>query len=73
MRVSVRGAIFQIGGHDRSAVTVTIAVAEGYHEPLPENGCAATILLNPDEAEGLSGWLKDAASAALRAAPPMYE
>jgi hypothetical protein len=73
MRVDVRGAIFQIGGVDRSAVTVTVGVPDAYHDPLPQGGCAATLLLNPDEAQRLSVWLQEAATAALDTAPPLYE
>jgi hypothetical protein len=54
-------------------VTLTIELPEGFHNELPEDGRAATILLNPDEAEGLCEWLEDAARAALNAAPPLYE
>jgi hypothetical protein len=72
MRIHVRAAVFSMGDSGRSGVTLTIEVPKGFHEPLLEDGRAATILLNPDEARGLSG-LKDAAGAALDAAPPLYE
>jgi hypothetical protein len=72
MRVGVRGAVFSIGGSERSAVTISISVPDAFMETT-ESGTSATILLNPDEAQGLASWLREAAATALGAAPPMYE
>jgi hypothetical protein len=63
-RVLLRGAVFQIGGQQRSGVVLTIG-GEGQD--------SATVLLNPDEAQGLAVWLREAADAALATAPPMYD
>jgi hypothetical protein len=71
MQVGVRSAVFQVAGDGRSAVTLSISVPDAYARAV-EGGTSATILLNPDEARGLSGWLDEAADAALKAAPPMY-
>jgi hypothetical protein len=71
MRVRVRATTFEVGGGRRAAVTVTLVVPDG-HFNVVEGGVAATILLNPDEAIGIAGWLREAFEAADSAAPPMY-
>jgi hypothetical protein len=72
MLVGIRSAVFSIGGSDRSAVTLSISVPDAFVEKF-EGGASATILLNPDEAQGLASRLGEAAAAAFGAAPPMYE
>jgi hypothetical protein len=73
MRVGIRGAVFQIGEGEQSAVTLSVLVADGFWHPIEGGGVTATILLTPDEARMVSGSLIEAAQAALDAAPPMYE
>ena len=72
MRVGVRSAVFSIGGSGRSTVTLSIHVPDDFARTI-EGGVAATVLLTPCEAQGLAEWLREAATAALGAAPPMYE
>jgi hypothetical protein len=62
----LRSAVFQIAGGERSAVVLSLGAGQG-------EATGATVILNPDEAEGLAAWLREAANAALTAAPPMYD
>lgn len=71
MRVGVRAATFDVGGEQRSAVTLTVVVPDGHFNAV-DGGVAATVLLNPDEAAGIAEWLRDAFLAADSAAPSMY-
>lgn len=56
------------------AVTLTIRVPESLFQVVQQNQSGvATILLNPDEARGIAAWLDEAAQAAERVGPPLYE
>lgn len=68
----VRAAAFAVGGVERSGVTLTIQVPEGFHHALDGGGASATLLLNPAEARGFAAWLDSAADAAEAAGPPLY-
>jgi len=71
---SVRGAAMPRGGQMCGAVTLTIRVPEGFFEVVQQDQSGvATILLNPDEARGIAAWLDEAAQAADRVGPPLYE
>ena len=71
---SVRGAAMPRGGQMCGAVTLTIRVPEGFFEVVQQDQSGvATILLNPDEARGIAAWLDEAARAADRVGPPLYE
>ncbi len=71
MRLATRAATFSIDGARRSAVTLTMQVPEDFGASTG-GSVSATILLNPDEAETLAAWLREASVAATQAAPPMY-
>jgi hypothetical protein len=56
------------------AVTLTIRVPQDFFNTVPQDGSGvATILLNPNEARGIAAWLNEAAQAADRVGPPLYE
>jgi hypothetical protein len=49
-------------------------VPEGFFHVVPQDQSGvATILLNPNEARGIAAWLDEAAQAADRVGPPLYE
>jgi hypothetical protein len=73
MRIMVRAAAYTISAGARGAVTVTVAVPEGYSAPLDSGGASATILLDPEEALGLREWLREASEAASSVGPGLYE
>lgn len=71
---SVRAAAMPLGDQMCGAVTLTIRVPEGFFEVVQQDGSGvATILLNPNEARGIAVWLDEAAQAAARVGPPLYE
>jgi hypothetical protein len=71
---SVRAAAMSRGGQICGAVTLTIRVPEDFFKIVQQDGSGvATILLNPDEARGIAAWLDEAAQAADRVGPPLYE
>jgi len=72
--VAVRGAVFPQENEVRTAVAVTLRVPAGSFQVVEEDGsCAATLLLGPGEALGISAWLRDAATAADKAGAPLYD
>ena len=71
---TVRAAAMPRGDQMCGAVTLTIRVPQDFFNIVEQDGSrAATILLNPDEARGIAAWLDDAAQAADRVGPPLYE
>jgi hypothetical protein len=48
-------------------------VPDGFHGLIDGGGASATLLTTPDEARGFAAWLEQAASAADRVGPPLYE
>jgi hypothetical protein len=56
------------------AVTLTIRVPKDFFNVVQQDGSGvATIPLNPSEARGIAAWLDEAAQAADRVGPPLYE
>jgi hypothetical protein len=72
MRAGVDGVSFEVGDHDRGAVTLTVAVPEGSEKSVAGGGFAATALLDPAEARTLAAMLTAAADAADEIGPPLY-
>jgi len=71
---TVRAAAMPRGNQMCGAVTLTIRVPQDFFQIMQQDGSGvATILLNPDEARGIAAWLDEAALAADRAGPPLYE
>lgn len=71
---SVRAAAMPRGDQMCGAVTLTIRVPEGFFQLVKQDQSGvATILLNPNEARGIAAWLDEAAQAADRVGPPLYE
>ncbi|WP_088980869.1 hypothetical protein [Micromonospora echinospora] len=71
---SVRAAAMPRGDQVCGAVTLTIRVPGGFFQVVPQDQSGvATILLNPNEARGIAAWLDEAAQAADRVGPPLYE
>ena len=70
----VRGAAMPRGDQMCGAVMLTVRVPEGFFQVVQQDASyAATILLNPNEARGIAAWLDEAAQAADRVGPPLYE
>jgi hypothetical protein len=71
---AVRAAAMPRGDQMCGAVTLTIRVPNDFFNVVQEDGSGvATILLNPNEARGIGAWLDEAAQAADRVGPPLYE
>jgi hypothetical protein len=71
---AVRAAAMPRGDQMCGAVTLTIRVPNDFFNVVQEDGSGvATILLNPNEARGIAVWLDEAAQAADRVGPPLYE
>jgi len=70
----VRGAAMPCGDQMCGAVTLTVRVPQSFFRVLQQDGSGvATVLLNPDEARGIAVWLDEAARAADRVGPPLYD
>jgi hypothetical protein len=68
----VRAAAFSVREADRGGVTLTVQVPQTFWASLDGGGATATLVLNPDEARGIAGWLDAAADAADETGPPLY-
>lgn len=69
----IRAAAFTIGGAERTAVTLTVRVPDGFYNVIDGGGASATLLITSREARGFAAWLDAAADAADAAAPPLFE
>ena len=68
----MRAAEFTIEGTARGAVTLTLAVPDGFFTARSDGGMTATALMNPEEARQLAHAFHAASEAADRAGPPLY-
>lgn len=72
-RVMVRAASMMRGRQPCGAVVLTVRVPTNFFQVIDTDGSGtATLLLNPDEAAGLAGWLQQAVSSAEAAGPLLY-
>ena len=69
----VRAAAFPVAGRERTAVTFTVRVPDGFFSPIDDGGATATLLITADEARGFAAWLSEAADAADAGGPSLYE
>jgi hypothetical protein len=72
-RLQVTATTFSRGGEPASAVTLMVAVGEGFFTQLDNGGGAATGLLSSTEARAVATWLNQAADAADAAAPGLFD
>jgi len=71
---AVRAAAMARGELICGAVTLTVRVPQDFFNVIQQDGSGvATILLNPNEARRIAAWLDQAAQAADRVGPPLYE
>ena len=72
---SVRAAAMPRGGQMCGAVTLTIRVPNGFFEVVQQERSPVSRPsgLDPNEARGIAAWLDEAAQAADRVGPPLYE
>jgi hypothetical protein len=62
------------GSQTCGAVVLTVRVPADFFKVIDTDGSGtASLLLNPDEAAGLAGWLQQAATSAEAAGPPLYD
>lgn len=70
---AIRAAAFPVDDSERTAVTLTVRVPDGFFTMIEGGGATATLLITSNEARGFAAWLRAAADAADAAGPPLYE
>ncbi|HEX6870627.1 MAG TPA: hypothetical protein VF163_05975 [Micromonosporaceae bacterium] len=72
--VAVRGVGLPADGDElRAAVALTMRAPAGQFQVGDDGSVTATVLVAPAEALGVSRWLREAAQAADKVGPPLYD
>jgi hypothetical protein len=70
--LAVRAVGLPDEGQLRSAVAVSLYVPAGATQVAEDGSATVTLLLGPEEALGISAWLREAYQAAETLGPPLY-
>ena len=70
--LAVRAVGLPDGEELRSAVAVTLHLPTGSVQIADDGTATCTVLIAPEEALGVSAWLREASTAAAELGPPLY-
>jgi hypothetical protein len=70
--LAVRGVGLPEGDELRSVVSMTFTIGSEAFQVAEDGSATATILVGPQEALGISAWLRQASTAADQVGPPLF-